>query len=168
MVPSCTHTTHSRTGALCPSWGNLAPLVRSRFTAGLVAVFVVLFDLGPISMMGSAAFLIVYAVVCLGHLRVRRQTGARPPIIWASLVALLVMFVLLMIYIMNNQPAAAVALIVTLAISAIAEWARASRGDSSSALVDVAPFPSACLVDPTLLSIMPYRQDRNPGYSPTR
>jgi L-asparagine transporter-like permease len=86
-------------------------------------VFVVLFDLGPIAMMGSAAFLIVFAVVCLGHLRVQRQTGAQPAIIWASLVALLVMFVLLMISILNNQPAAAVALLVTLAISVIAEWA---------------------------------------------
>ena len=33
------------------------------------------------------------------------------------------MFVLLMIYIVNNQPAAAVALLATLAISVIAEWA---------------------------------------------
>src|SRR4051812_20890994 len=92
-------------------------------TSGLVVVFVLLFNLGPIAMMGSAAFLIVYAVVCLGYLRVHRQTGAKPAFIWASLVALLVMFVLLMIYILNNQPAAAVALFVTLAISVIAEWA---------------------------------------------
>src|SRR5919199_979461 len=92
-------------------------------TSGLVVVFVVLFNLGPIAMMGSAAFLIVYAVVCLGHLRVHRQTGAKPAFIWASLVALGVMFVLLMIYILNNQPAAAVALLVTLAVSVIAEWA---------------------------------------------
>ncbi len=92
-------------------------------TAGLVAVFVLLFDLGPIAMMGSAAFLVVYAVVCVGHLRVHHETGARPAIIWASLIALLVMFVLLMIYIINNQPAAALALLVTLAISVIVEWA---------------------------------------------
>ena len=62
-------------------------------------------------------------MVCLGHLRVHRQTGAQPAIIWASLVALLAVFVLLMIYIMNNQSAAAVALLVTLATSVIAEWA---------------------------------------------
>jgi amino acid transporter len=108
-------------------------------TAGLVTVFVVLFDLGPIAMMGSAAFLIVYAVVCLGHLRVHRQTGARPAIIWASLVALLVMFVLLMIYILNNQPAAAVALLVTLAISVIAELIyRRTTGRRLHRLVDTA------------------------------
>jgi uncharacterized integral membrane protein len=51
---------------------------------------------------GSAAFLIVYAVVGVEHLRVHHETGARPGIIWASLIALLVMFILLMIYIMNN------------------------------------------------------------------
>ena len=92
-------------------------------TAGLVIVFVALFDLGPIAMMGSAAFLVVYAAVSLGHLRIHHETGARPTIVWASLIALLIMFVLLMIYILDNQPAAAVALVVTLAVSLLAEWA---------------------------------------------
>jgi amino acid transporter len=92
-------------------------------TAGLVIVFVALFDLGPIAMMGSAAFLVVYAAVSLGHLRIHHETGARPTIVWASLIALLIMFVLLMIYILDNQPAAAVALVVTLVVSLLAEWA---------------------------------------------
>jgi amino acid transporter len=90
-------------------------------TAALVILFVLLFDLGPIAMMGSAAFLIVYAAVSFGHLRIHSETGARPTMLWASLIALLIMFVLLMIYILNNQPAAAVALLVTLAVSVIIE-----------------------------------------------
>src|SRR5919199_560353 len=92
-------------------------------TAALVIVFVMLFDLGPIAMMGSAAFLIVYAAVSFGHLLIHRETGARPTIIWASLITLLIMFVLLIIYVLGNQPAALVALVVTLAASVIAEWA---------------------------------------------
>lgn len=64
-------------------------------TAALVNVFVMLFDLGPIAMMGSAAFLIVYAAVSFGHLRIHSETGARPAIIWASLITLLAMFALL-------------------------------------------------------------------------
>ena len=92
-------------------------------TAGLVIVFVALFDLGPIAMMGSAAFLIVYAAVSFGHLRVHQETGARPLIIWASLVTLLIMFVLLTVYILNNQPAAALALVVTTVVSVLVEWA---------------------------------------------
>jgi amino acid transporter len=92
-------------------------------TSGLVIVFVALFDLGPIAMMGSAAFLLVYAAVGAGHLRIHRETQARPAIIWASLVTLLMMFVVLTIYILNNQPPAAIALLVTLALSVIVEWA---------------------------------------------
>jgi amino acid transporter len=91
-------------------------------TAALVIVFVMLFDLGPIAMMGSAAFLIVYAAVSFGHLRIRHQTGASPTIIWASLITLLIMFVLLIIYVLGNQPAALVALVVTLAASVLVEW----------------------------------------------
>ncbi len=48
-------------------------------------------------------------------------------IIWASLIALLIMFVLLMIYILNNQPAAAGALVITLAVSLLVEWAYRRR-----------------------------------------
>ena len=98
-------------------------------TAGLVIVFVALFDLGPIAMMGSAAFLVVYAAVSVGHLRIYHETGAKPTIIWASLIALLVMFVLLMIYILDNQPAAAGALVVTLGASLLVEWVYRRRTD---------------------------------------
>jgi amino acid transporter len=91
-------------------------------TAALVIVFVMLFDLGPIAMMGSAAFLIVYAAVSFGHLRIHHETGARPAMIWVSLITLLVMFVVLIIYIWGRQPAALVALVVTLVSSVLAEW----------------------------------------------
>ncbi|MBV9454113.1 MAG: APC family permease [Rubrobacter sp.] len=92
-------------------------------TAGLVIVFVILFNLGPIAMMGSAAFLVIYAAVSFGHLRVHRETGASPTIIWGSLITLLIMFVLIMIYILSNQPTAAVVLVITLVVSVLAEWA---------------------------------------------
>ena len=45
-------------------------------TAALVIVVTLAFDLSGIAMMGSAAFLLVYAAVNAGHLRVLRQTGA--------------------------------------------------------------------------------------------
>jgi FtsH-binding integral membrane protein len=96
-------------------------------TAALVIVFVMLFNLGPIAMMGSAAFLIVYAAVSFGHLRIHHQTGASPTILWASLISLLIMFVVLTIYILGNQPAALVALVVTLGASVLAEWAYRRR-----------------------------------------
>src|SRR6516225_1120779 len=45
-------------------------------TAALVVVVMLIFDLSGIAMMGSAAFLLIYAAVNAGHLKVRNQTGA--------------------------------------------------------------------------------------------
>ena len=91
-------------------------------TAGLSIAFVVAFDLGPIAMMASAAFLIVYSAVNVAHLRVRHETGAHPALIVASLLACVLMFVLLMIYIVGHAPAAAwIALVATLVGSFIIE-----------------------------------------------
>ncbi len=44
-------------------------------TAALVVLVTLCFDLSGIAMMGSAAFLLVYAAVNAGHLRVLKQTG---------------------------------------------------------------------------------------------
>jgi amino acid transporter len=98
-------------------------------TTALVVLFVIAFDLGPIAMMGSAAFLLVYAAVNYGHLRIRADTGARASIIWLSLLTCLAMFVLLMIYIVEEQPAATwIALLAALALSVAIEWAYRRRG----------------------------------------
>ena len=70
----------------------------------------------PIAMMASAAFLIVYAAVNAAHLKVRAQTGARTGLVVASLAACVGMFVLLMVYIVREAPAAAwITLLATLA-----------------------------------------------------
>ena len=91
-------------------------------TGGLAIVFVLAFDLGPIAMMASASFLIVYASVNAAHLRVRHETGAKVSLVIASLVACIVMFVLLMIYVVANAPPAAwVALLATLVLSFLIE-----------------------------------------------
>jgi amino acid transporter len=91
-------------------------------TGGLAIAFVVAFDLGPIAMMASASFLIVYASVNAAHLRVRQETGAKAPLVVASMVACIVMFVLLMIYVVLHAPAAAwIALLGTLALSFVIE-----------------------------------------------
>ena len=74
------------------------------------------------AMMGSAAFLLVYAAVNAGHLRVLKQTGANAIIVWLSLITCLAMFVMLGIYTWRQQPAAMVALVVIAALSFVAEW----------------------------------------------
>jgi amino acid transporter len=91
-------------------------------TAALVLVVTLLFDLSGIAMMGSAAFLLIYAAVNAGHLNVLRQTGASVLIVWASLITCLVMFVVLAVYTYQEQPAAIAALVIIAVASFAAEW----------------------------------------------
>jgi len=92
-------------------------------TAGLVVVVMLIFDLSGIAMMGSAAFLLIYAAVNAGHLRVLDQTGANAIIVWLSLLTCLAMFAVLCVYTYQEQPRAIAALILIAAASFAAEWA---------------------------------------------
>jgi len=92
-------------------------------TAGLVVVVMLIFDLSGIAMMGSAAFLLIYAAVNAGHLRVLDQTGASAIIVWLSLLTCLAMFAVLCVYTYQEQPRAIAALILIAAASFAAEWA---------------------------------------------
>jgi amino acid transporter len=91
-------------------------------TAALVVLVTLSFDLKGIAMMGSAAFLLVYAAVNAGHLRVLKQTGAKAAIVWMSLVSCLAMFAILSQYTYQQQPAAIAALVIIGAASFAAEW----------------------------------------------
>src|SRR5262245_24849754 len=92
-------------------------------TAALVVLLTLSFDLSGIAMMGSAAFLLIYAAVNAGHLRVLKQTGANATIVWLSLLTCLVMFAVLCVYTYQEQPLAIAALVVFAAASFAAEWA---------------------------------------------
>ncbi|MBV8419337.1 MAG: amino acid permease [Hyphomicrobiales bacterium] len=92
-------------------------------TAALVVVVMLIFDLSGIAMMGSAAFLLIYAAVNAGHLRVRDQTGASAIIVWLSLLTCLAMFAVLCVYTYQEQPRAIAALILIAAASFAAERA---------------------------------------------
>lgn len=90
-------------------------------TALAVIALTLAFDLSSIAMMGSAAFLLVYATVNAGHLRVTGQTGARAAIVWLSLITCLAMFGVLAMYTWQQQPTAIYALGIIAVASFIAE-----------------------------------------------
>ena len=91
-------------------------------TAALVVVVMLFFDLSGIAMMGSAAFLLIYAAVNGGHLLLLKQTGASATIVWLSLLTCLAMFAILAVYTYQQQPAAIAALVLIAAASFISEW----------------------------------------------
>ncbi len=86
-------------------------------TSALVLVFVLAFPLSSVAAMGSAGFLLVYAAVNVGHLRLRSQTGARAWPIVVSVLTCLGLFGVLLRYMIETAPSSAVALAVTLTAS---------------------------------------------------
>ena len=92
-------------------------------TAAAVIVLTLVFNLSGIAMMGSAAFLLVYAAVNAGHLRVLKETGANALVVWLSLITCLVVFATLSLYTYRQQPAAIIALVAIAAASFLAEAA---------------------------------------------
>lgn len=65
------------------------------FTSLIVCVFVVVFPLSSVGQMASLAFLLVYAMVNVGHLRLAKQTGAKQWILVCSVILNLALFALL-------------------------------------------------------------------------
>lgn len=65
------------------------------FTSLIVCVFVVVFPLSSVGHMASLAFLLVYAMVNVGHLRLAKQTGAKQWILVCSVILNLALFALL-------------------------------------------------------------------------
>ena len=91
-------------------------------TAGLVVLFIMFFDISRIAMMGSGAFLLVYACVHAAHLRVTAETGANKSVVVLAMVACLAMLGILSVYIYENSRSALITMIALLPTCLAAEW----------------------------------------------
>ncbi|WP_251546652.1 APC family permease [Limosilactobacillus caecicola] len=92
-------------------------------TALLTCCFVVAFPLSAVGEMASLAFLLVYATVNIGHLKVYKQTGARRCILWVAIILNLILFAFLFIQtIFKGETMTWASVIVMLIISFVAEW----------------------------------------------
>ena len=93
-------------------------------TSLIVCIFVVIFPLSAVGEMASLAFLLVYAMVNLGHLRIAGQTGAKRWILICSVVLNLALFALLYIQtILNHETLTWISVIALLIISFLVELA---------------------------------------------
>ncbi len=109
------------------SIGQFPPLLGRRFAGkapagllltGLVAIVLATgFDLSSIASLGSAIALIVFALVTVGHLRVRRETGANLWVLVVALVSTLVVLATFLATTLVEEPATAAALCVILGLS---------------------------------------------------
>jgi len=86
-------------------------------TAGLVILFINLLNLEGVALLGSASFLCVYAAVNFAHLRLCKDTGANPFIIWVAIGGCLISLGLLTYYEIVNSPLTVIILVVVILLS---------------------------------------------------
>ncbi|QLA16021.1 APC family permease [Desulfolutivibrio sulfoxidireducens] len=92
-------------------------------TTALVLVFVLFFDLSSVAMMGSGAFLFIYAAVAASHLRLRAATGGRPALIWLSIALCLALLAVLGANMLEHSPSAFWTMLGLLPVCFGLEWA---------------------------------------------
>lgn len=86
-------------------------------SAFLVIALVLAFPLEVVGKMASLAFLLVYAAITYGHIRVREQTGAKLWPLWAAILINLSLFATLFINVIESALGSAIALTVALICS---------------------------------------------------
>ena len=79
-----------------------------------VIILALIFPLSEVGQMASLAFLLVYAVITFGHIRVRKQTGANLIILWCAIAINLSLFTVLLINTIKTAPSSALALLIAL------------------------------------------------------
>ena len=82
-----------------------------------VIILALIFPLSEVGQMASLAFLLVYAVITYGHIRVCKQTGAKPKILWCAIVINLSLFTALLMNTIKTAPSSAIALLIALVAS---------------------------------------------------
>lgn len=82
-----------------------------------VTVLALIFPLSEVGQMASLAFLLVYAAVSYGHLRVVKKTGAKPQILWCAIVINMGLFTTLFLSTIKTSPSSAIALVIALVAS---------------------------------------------------
>jgi len=79
-------------------------------SAVMVIALVLAFPLDIVGKMASLAFLLVYAAITYGHIKVRKQTGAKLWPLWTAIIVNLGLFTTLFINVIETAPNSAIAL----------------------------------------------------------
>ena len=103
-------------------------------------MIVLISDLSSIASIGSAVALAIFALVSIGHLRIREQTGAN---LWILLLAIGTAGITLLTFIFTtliNEPVAIAALVAIVAISVTLDlvWSRRRPPRRDPAMIRIA------------------------------
>lgn len=106
-------------------------------SALIVVLLVISFPLDVVGKMASLSFLLVYAAITYGHIKVHKKTGAKQWPLWSAIIVNLGLFVTLFINVISSTPGSAIALVAALIGSfgleaASRKYLRTKLTDSSS------------------------------------
>lgn len=90
-------------------------------TTMLVIIFILFFNLSSVTMMGSGAFLLIYAAVNAAHLNILAKTQANKSLVMTALILCLILFFILEIYTYQHSRAAVYTMCGLLVFSFVAE-----------------------------------------------
>src|SRR5690606_2462931 len=91
-------------------------------TSGLVILLAIFLPIEGIGILASASLLIIYITVNASHLRLLKETGARPWIVQTSLITSLIFFGVLIYYEFLNSKITLGLLVVTVLFCFLTEW----------------------------------------------
>ena len=91
-------------------------------TSGIVLLFANFLELDGIAMLGSASFLLIYGSVNISHLKLYKETGAKPLIILLSIFSCLIFLGVLIYYELYHSPITLLILILVVMSCFMAEW----------------------------------------------
>ena len=118
----------ARTGQFPPVMGQkLGPAPVGLLVASAIVILMALFfDLNAIASIGSAVALGIFAMVTIGHLRIRSQTGANLPLLVLALVTSAIALITFVFTSLLQEPASIVTLIGIVAVSILLDlvWSR--------------------------------------------
>lgn len=115
-----------------PVFGRKAPVLGTAgvvITVGLVVAMALFFDLSTIASVGSAVALVIFALVGVGGIRLRRETGSNLPVLVAAVLSTLVVFVMFAVDTARNEPRTFVAMILAGVIAVVLDFSWKARRD---------------------------------------
>jgi amino acid transporter len=123
--------------------GQFPPVMGRRFggrapmgilvTVAVAIVLAVFFDLTAIASLGSAVALVVFTVVTWGHLRIRRETGARLWLLVLAEVTTVTVLIAFAATTLVDEPGTAVAFVAIVVIAVVLDRVWKSRAVPTSA-----------------------------------
>ena len=111
--------------------GGRAP-VGILVTVLIAVVLAVFFDLNSIASLGSAVALVVFTVVTLGHIRIRRETGAQLWLLILAEVTTVVVLVAFAATTLVDEPGTAVAFVAVIVLGVVMDFVWKRRAGHQS------------------------------------